>query len=308
MSKKVKRVLLAEIRNYGLIIIGALICAVSYVFFLAPNKIVAGGVSGLAITFYHIFDIPMGWMIFGMNVPLFLVGVKFLGKMYGVRTLVGIGLVSFFTDLLDGKYFAFIELEPVKMDIIIAAIFGGVLLGIGLGVIFRGKGSSGGSDIVAQILGRYTSFTPGMAFMVMDFFIIVFSGIVLGSTGNASSAGSANQWELIFYGLIALFVSSKVIDLVLQGVSTTKSVQIISDKKDQIIEYIHEKGRGATIYKAVGSYTNKDRDVVFCILSRKELIQLKEYIAGIDKEAFMIITDTHQVMGYGFSRFEHTNI
>lgn len=299
-KKKIKKFIISEIKNIFLIILGTLISAVAFVGFLAPNKITAGGVSGIAITVYHLFDIQMGWIILVLNIPLFIIGIKFLGRMYGIRTLIGIVLVSLFVDLLDGKYFSFIRLETPEIDMIISAIFGGVLLGIGIGIVFRAKGSGGGTDIIAQVLGKHTSFTPGTVFMIVDFFIIAISGILLGMQNT--SINHVNYWELIFYGLISLYISSRVVDTVLQGFSTSKSVQIISDRKNEIIDYIHKKmDRGATLLKAIGTYSKKEKDVIFCVITRKETTELKEFITKIDKNAFMIISDTHQVLGYGFS-------
>ncbi|MFW5800155.1 MAG: YitT family protein, partial [Spirochaetota bacterium] len=298
MAQKLKHRMISEIKNGFLLLLGSIIIGLSYVLFLAPNKITAGGVGGIAIILYHTVNIPIGWSIFIINIPLFLLGIKFLGKMYGIRTLVGIALSSFFVDLFDGKYFPIFELQAFKVDLIIAALFGGVMIGAGLGIMFRGKGSSGGSDIIAQIIGKYTSFTPGMAFMFMDIFVIIIAGLILGQGGQTGAEG-INRYELIFYGIIVLYISSRTVDLVLQGFSTTKSVQIISIKTQEIRNYIHSHiERGATVLKAKGSYTNIEKEVVFCVVSRKEVTKLKEYIEQIDPDAFMIISDTHQVLGY----------
>lgn len=305
MKQKIKKYFFNEIMNYTLILIGAVLIAFSYVLFLSPNKITAGGIGGVAVTLHHLFNIPMGLLIFAMNLPLFIIGVKFLGKMYGIRTMLGIFLVSFLVDLFDGKYVSFIKFEALEVDMIIAALFGGLLIGAGLGLMFRGKGSSGGTDIIAQILGRYTSFTPGMAFLFMDFFIITISGLLLGFLNHTE--GSANYWELIFYGLITLYISSRVVDVVLQGISTSKSVQIISQKNVEIRNYIHkEMNRGATVIPAYGSYTNVTKEIIYVIITRKELTKLKEYISKLDSNAFMIVMDTHQVIGYGFRRLGGT--
>ncbi len=316
-SKKSKDVLKesvrGEIKNYSLLVLGSIFCALSYSFFLTPSKFSAGGVGGLAITFNYLFGINVGLAMLMMNIPLFIIGMKSMGRMYGVRTLTGIGLISVLTDLFDGKIISAIKLTHEPLHPIISALFGGLLLGLGLGILFRGKGSSGGSDIIAQVMGKYTSFTPGIAIMLIDFNVIVISGILLGTSGKGTgtemadfvnSAREANQWELIFYGLITLYVSSKVIDVVLEGISTSKSVHIISQKNDEILNYINDMKRGATIIKAAGAYRKEDRDIIFVILSRKELTQLKAYISSIDDKAFMIVADTHQVLGYGFSKFE----
>jgi len=154
MKRVVKKYILGEIKNYAMIIFCSIISSLSYVLFLLPSKISAGGISGIAIITYHIFGIPMGWVVLALNVPLFIVGVKYLGKLFGARTLVGIVSTSFFVDLFNGVYLPFIKLPSMPVDdMIIRAVFGGIVLGVGIGIIFRAKGSSGGTDIVAQVLG-----------------------------------------------------------------------------------------------------------------------------------------------------------
>ncbi len=273
----------------------------AYVLFLAPHKVSAGGVGGIAITLYHLFKIPLGWTIFIINVPLFIIGIKFLGKLYGLRTLVGIVSVSFLVDLFDGKYLSFINIQPFDVDILIASLFGGLLLGTGIGIQFRAKGSGGGTDILAQILGKYTSFTPGMVFLIVDSLIITSSGIILGFTNKTSGS---NRFELIFYSLIILYISSRTVDIVLEGLSTSKEVRIISSRNSEILNFIHTTmSRGATLIDAVGTYTKEERKIIYCVITKKEVTQLREYIARIDKDAFMVVTNAYQVLGYGFNRF-----
>lgn len=301
MKQKLHKYVFSEIKNYTLILFGAVIISFAYVLFLAPHKISAGGVGGIAITIYHLFKIPLGWSIFIINVPLFILGVKFLGKLYGLRTLVGIVSVSFFVDLFDGKYLPFIKIQSFDVDILIAALFGGLLLGAGIGIQFRAKGSGGGTDIIAQILGKHTSFTPGMVFLVVDSIIIVSSGIILGLTDKT---GGGNRFELIFYSLIILYISSRTVDLVLEGLSTSKEVRIISYKNSEILNFIHNSmNRGATLINAVGTYKKEDRKIIYCVITKKEVTQLRDHIARIDKDAFMVVTNAYQVLGYGFHRF-----
>jgi len=148
-----------------------------------------------------------------------------------------------------------------------------------------------------------------MVFLVVDSVIITVSGILLGTINTGTNSAGANQWELILYSIITLFLSSKVVDIVLYGLSTNKTVQIISEKKQEIIEFIHkDMDRGATVFKALGSYTNKERDVIFCVLTRKELTKLRDYLSKVDKNSFIIVNEAYQVLGYGFSKFENTTL
>jgi len=225
--------------DYAQIFIGSLIAALGLTMFLVPNKLAAGGVSGIATVLHYVFDVPVGWTMLGLNIPLFVAGVALLGKSVGIKTIIGGLLFSVFTEITAGF--------PVPtQDLILSAVYGGIVLGIGLGLVFRGRGSTGGTDLAAMILHHFVpSISEGQGILVIDFFVIILSGL-------------AFNWELAMYAWISLFVSSKVIDLILEGFNYAKAVYIISNKPEELSRKIlTELGRGVTLFRAKGGYSLK---------------------------------------------------
>lgn len=267
--------------------VGALIMALALVFFLIPAKIAPGGVSGLAIVLNVLFNLPVGAVMLLFNIPLYLIGLKLLGKTFGVRTLYAFVWVSIFTDGIGellGKSVA--TTEPL-----LASIFGGIILGIGLGVVFRYKGTTAGSDIVGQIINKYTNVSVGVGIMFMDFFVITLAGFAF------------KDINLALYGFISLYFSSKVLDLILDGFDYARSFHIISEKQDEIIELItKDMNRGGTELKGTGFYTRQARNVLYTVVTRKEVSTLRQEILKIDPRAFVIISNVHEVIGEGFRK------
>jgi len=281
----IKQKIKSIVFEYCGLAIGSVIMALALVFFLIPAKIAPGGVSGLAIVLYHLFDLPVGLLMLLFNIPLFIVGLRLLGKQFGSRTLFSFIVVSLVTDFCD----TVLRLDAATTDPLLASIFGGIVLGIGLGVVFRFKGTTGGSDIVGQIINKYSNVSVGVGILIVDFFVITFAGLVF------------RNINLALYGFISLYFSSKVLDLILDGFDYARAFYIISEKQDEIIALItQDMGRGGTEISGSGFYTRKERNVLYTVVTRREVATLRQEIQKIDPRAFIIITNVHEVIGEGF--------
>jgi len=296
------RIVRRVVLDYLLITLGASIMALGMVWFLDPYKISAGGISGISIVLRRIFNVPLGLTMLALNVPLFLLGVKVLGKRFGIRTLYGLMAFSILVDVIDGLIYSKVLDRPAYMlsdpadvgvltdlDPLLAAVFGGLLLGAGLGLVFRAQGSTGGSDIIAQIAVKYRLATAGQAFMVFDFLVISSAALFFGNVSYA------------LIGFLALYVSSKTVDVVVQGIGNTKGLYIISDRWSVIRDRILlEIDRGVTILHGEGGYTGKEKRVIFCVVTRRNVYKVRHIVAEEDPAAFMVISDLHEVYGLGF--------
>lgn len=289
--------------DYIVITFGCILMALSLDWFLAPYKISPGGVSGLSIVLYKFWRIPLGVTMLIFNIPLFLIGLKFLGKKFGAKTIYGIFASSIFTDLIEKfiypRFFSGVPVylldDPSKVKILssttplLAAIFGGIMLGIGLGLVFKAGGSTGGSDIIAQIFSKYKILTAGQTYIVVDFFVISLAGFAFHNVAYA------------LIGFVSLIASSKIIDMIVEGLGNTKGAYIISDKNEEIGERIlKDLDRGCTIFYGKGAYTEKEKEILMCVVSRREIFNLTEIVKKIDKKSFMIISDVYEVHGEGF--------
>jgi len=307
ISKKNKH----QIRDYIAITLGAFIMSFGIGVFLIDAKVVPGGVSGLAMTVHYITDyrVPVGLMMWVFNLPLFIWGLRELGSRFGVRTFIGFTLNSFFIDLLRGNIpgFGFIALQKLdaiqnlyKNDFILAVLFGAVLLGIGLGIIFKFRGTTAGSDIAAAIMQKRLGWKPGQAIMLIDFIVISLAGVVLQAKGLAMVKPALT---LTLYAFILLFISSRLIDAIIEGFDYAKAAIIISPKSQKIGEAImDEMSRGATSLKGRGLYKNVDREIIYTVITRKETTLLTDIVKEIDPQAFVIINNVHEVLGEGFRR------
>jgi uncharacterized membrane-anchored protein YitT (DUF2179 family) len=277
----------STLRDYILIFVGAAVGSFGLVVFLVPYRIAPGGVGGLATVIHFLWHVPVGLTMLAFNVPLFLLGLKFLGGSFGLRTIFGIVLYSIFADL----YGEILRIPILTDNIIMALVYGAVLLGVGLGLVLRGGGSTGGTDIPARILSRYTGLSTGVSFLFFDTAIIAFAGAVFG------------EIDLVLYGFVALGVSIKVIDIVLDGFSYARAAIIVTDVPD-IVYYQIMAGldRGATLVKGRGMYTDVDKNVIYCVIEKREVERLKRMVKVADPRAFVVITEVHEVVGYGFRR------
>lgn len=280
-----KKIFKESLKGYLGLILGTFIMALGLVLFLAPAKIAPGGVSGLGIVLYHLFGIPVGVSMLIFNVPLFFLGLKTLGKTFGPRTLLSIVTLSLWTDLFE----MVLHFKAASTDPLLTSLFGGILLGLGLGIVFRSQGTTGGSDILGRIINQLFNISTGTGIMIVDFFVISLAGIVFRNV------------NLALYGFISLYVSSRVIDLVLEGIDYAKSVYIISEKQEEIIEFITQRmNRGGTLIHGEGLFTKVRRNILFAVVTRKEIALLRNTIRQIDPKAFVIISNVHEVLGQGF--------
>ncbi|MDD5583345.1 MAG: YitT family protein [Candidatus Marinimicrobia bacterium] len=280
-----EKTLKKNIKDYVMIVIGSIIMALSLVLFLLPNKITAGGVSGIATILYHTLSIPAGFTMLVCNIPLFLMGIHYFGKKFGMKTFVGIIASSFFTDLFD-KGLGWGALTDNKL---LATVYGGFVLGIGLGIIMRGRGTTGGSDIVARIINKFSHITLGWSFMIIDTGIIILTGIVF------------KDVELILFCLISLAISSKMVDILVEGVISEKSIMIISDSWYKIAQRImKEIHRGITGLDSHGMYTNTARKTLYTVVSRRQVEQIRRIVREEDPNAFVVISNVAILQGEGF--------
>jgi uncharacterized membrane-anchored protein YitT (DUF2179 family) len=272
--------------SYSLITIGAAFLATSFVLFITPYKIVPGGVYGISIVMHYLLGTPVGMMALCFDIPLTIVGIKFLGPRFGMKTVVGFSLTALFTDSLT----FFWGFEPlVKGDALLSSIFGGVLAGLGLGLIFKAKATSGGSDIVAMILAKYTRLPLGVLMIYVDSAIVLVGLLVF------------RDWKIPLYSWIVIYITGKVIDVVLEGVSHDKSLFIISDKHEEIRDKILKNlDRGGTFIDGKGMFNMAEKRIIFTVVSRRELGILEEYIHDIDPKAFLTVTDATEILGEGF--------
>lgn len=283
-------------RSYGMILIGSIIMAAGYSFFISPYKIVPGGVYGIGIVVHWLTKgmfsfapdgFPIGLFGLLLNIPLTILGIRVLGPRFGVKTVVGFFVVSAF---IDGFTMIFGE-DPLLIgeDVLLASVFGGVLIGLGLGLIFRARATTGGSDIVAMIIAKYTRMPLGQLIIIVDSVIVLLGLVVF------------QDWRIPLYSWITIFVTGKVIDIVVEGMSYEKSLMIVSEKHVEIREKIlNDMKRGGTYLNGQGLYSGNDRNVIFTVVTRRELAILQDYINLVDPDAFMTVTDSTEVLGKGF--------
>lgn len=299
------------VRDYIAITFGAAIMALGIGIFLVDAHVVPGGVSGLSMTISYLTNgnIPVGVTMWVLNLPLFLWGIKELGKNFGTRTFYGFTLNSLFIDLFRGDIpgLNFIRLQDsqavidlMKHDFFFLILIGSTLLGLGLGIVFKFKGTTAGSDIIASILHKRYGIKPGQAIMLIDFFIIASAGLVIYMKGLSPDKPAMS---LTLYAFFLLFVSSKIVDIVIDGFDYARVAYIISDKNNEIADAIlNDMSRGATALKARGLYRNIDREVLMTVVPLKELTTLTDMVKQIDSDAFIIIGNVHEVLGEGFRR------
>ncbi|MEI7812379.1 MAG: YitT family protein [Ignavibacteria bacterium] len=299
------------IRDYFFIAAGAAVIALGIGIFLIDAQVVPGGVSGLAMAVYYLSDykIPVGLMMWLFNIPLYIWGVKELGRSFGARTFFGFSCTSLFIDLFRGDMpgLRFIKLQDTRTikyllhnDFLFLILIGSVLLGLGLGVIFKFKGTTAGSDIIVAILQKRYGWKPGTAIMFTDFFVIILAGIII-EIKNLSPQRPA--MSLTLYALFLLFISARIVDMIIDGFDYARMACIISGKSDEIAYRImNDLGRGATGLKAHGLYSNAEREIIFTVITMKELPVLSDIIKETDPSAFVIIGNVHEVLGEGFRR------
>lgn len=269
--------------QYIYILIGSGVVALSFNLFLLPNRVASGGVSGIST----IFDATFGWepayVQWAFNIPLFIAGVLLLGKQFGIKTLVG-------TIFLPLVVFLSNDMAPATTDPLLGALFGGMGVGLGLGIVFRGNASTGGTDLAAQIIHKYTGLSLGTCVVLIDGLIVLTAAFVFDVEGG-------------LYALIALFVTSKTIDFVQIGLGRSKMAIIITKSEEEVRQGIlHKIDRGVTKLSAFGGYTDDERPILMCVVDQTEFTKLKQLVKSIDPAAFVVVMDASEVLGEGFKR------
>lgn len=265
-----------------LLIAGSFVVAVSFNLFLVPSGIASGGVSGISILVQRLTDIAPAYTQWGLNIPLFIAGWLALGRTFAFRSIIGTVLLPLFVLLTSGW-------QPLTDNVLLQAVFGGIGVGAGLGLVFRGQSSTGGLDTAAQILHKYTGIKLGLAMACFDGIVIIAAGVIIAP-------------EMALYALIALFLTSKTIDIVLTGFKASKVAFIISQETEVIAASIlHDVDRGLTKLQARGGFTNEEKTVLMVVVGQNEVMKLKAAVKAVDPKAFVIISDTAEVLGEGFS-------
>ena len=284
-KEKVKQI----VKEYALITIGSFITALGLVLFMTPSKIAAGGVSGIAVIFYHLFGFDPGYSILILSLPIFFIGLKIFGKRYGFKSLygtivlsVGVSVLGFFLGY-DGVL-AYTD----RTDILLSALFGGVVIGGGLGIVMKGGANTGGTDILAQVLNRYSPLPLGTSLFIVDGAVITVAAIVFGI-------------EVALFAVIAIFSTGQVINLIASGANYAKMAYIISSKHEEIREkLLQDMGLGGTLIDSRGMYTGEEKNLIMTVVRNRKISQVTHAVKAIDPDAFMIITNAAEVLGEGF--------
>lgn len=290
--------LMENIRDFTGIIAGCAVAGFGLAMFLIPFKASPGGAAGVAQVFYYLFNLPAGMVMLGINIPLFITGVMVFGRMFGVKTMWGILWLSLFTDFFASEFFTGSQMIQVFLyrsadhgvaftnETLLAVTAGSILLGMGCGLVIRFNGSTGGSDIPALLIRRYFGFTVGMSYLMVDGIIIFTVGIIF---KNAN---------LILWGFISLYITTRATDFIVEGISYTKELFIISRNSGAIREYILTNlDRGCTILKGEGGYTGDQRDVIYLALHTRELPGVKAAVKELDPDVFVVVNDAYEVFG-----------
>ncbi|PFG07645.1 uncharacterized membrane-anchored protein YitT (DUF2179 family) [Bacillus sp. es.034] len=265
------------------IVLGAIMMALGIEVFLVPNMIMDGGIVGISIILYNMTGISLGVFIFLLNIPFFFLGYKQIGKTFTISTILGISILSFATNYLH-------HVAAFTQDMLLATVFGGIVLGAGVGLVIRYGGALDGSEILAILLNKKFPFSVGEFIMLFNVFIFTWGGFVLG-------------WDRAMYSVLAYVIAFKTIDIVIDGFDESKSAWIISDKDAEIGDAILARlGRGVTYLKGKGGYSGDDKRVIFCIVTRLEEAKLKSIVEELDPSAFLAVADINEVRGGRFKK------
>lgn len=271
------------VKKYFMLFIGSIIAAVGLEIFLVPNNIIDGGIVGISIMSAHLSKLPLSLFLILFNLPFLYLGYKQIGKTFALSTLFSIISLSYWVSVFQ-------PIPGLTNDLFLAAIFGGIIVGIGVGLIIRYGGSLDGTEIIAILLDKRTGFSVGEIIMFFNLFILTSAGLVF-------------TWDKAMYSLVAYYVAFKVIDTVIEGLDESKAVMIVSDKPDDIADALMARlGRGVTILHGEGGYSKDKKLVLYSVITRLEMAKLKSIIDEIDESAFVTINDVHDVMGGRFKK------
>ena len=275
---------LKSVSNIIKILLGSIIFAVGIQMFYVPAALVSGGVTGIAMIINYLTGAPVGVMIIALNIPIFIIALR----KYGLRFLAG-SLLGTFASSIAIDVLSLVDIG-VTAEPFLASVYGGILTGLGLGIVYTTGSTTGGTDVVAKLIReRYPYINFGTMILVLDAFII------------GSYAVIFRKFESAMYTIIAGYIAARVIDLVLYGSSQSKLCHIISEHSDVIMTAIVEKlNRGVTVLQGKGAYSGQDKQILLCVVKRQQIVEIKRIVKSIDKSAFVIVTDTRDVFGEGF--------
>jgi len=300
-----------NLADYAGMLAGSILFGVAYSWFLFPFRVSPGGVGGLAQVLYHITAVPEAYWMFGFNIPLFVLGYVFVGRQFGIRSFVGMVLSNLMCWVFTPSHLGFLasygeivhNVAPAgalprlavffdgsrETHILLASVTGSALLGLGLGLIFKFRGSTGGTDIPVAILKKYTGVSISTGYWIVESFIILLVGLVFARPA------------IVVWAYLNLFLTSRMTDLAAEGLPYVKAVVIVSDRAGEVREAIFEElNRGLTFLKGHGGYDHRPREVIYVCVHRRQVNLLRKIVRDIDPEAFMVMHDAYDVMGYGF--------
>ena len=269
------------------LLIGAIIASIGLELFLIPNQVIDGGVVGLSIMGHYMFGaIPFGVFLVVLNIPFLYIGAKHIGRNFAVATVVAVIMLSFCSEVAA-------TFPKVTNDPFLAAIFGGIIDGIGVGIIMRAGGSLDGTEIVAIIVDKHSPFSVGEVVMFINLFILSGAGLLFG-------------WDKAMYSLVAYFVIAKMIDVVTKGLDETYAVMIVTDLPIEVTDELNRQlGRGVTILHGQGGYTKLPKEILYCVVNRLEVTKVKNIVLSMDERAFVTINAVHDIVGGRFKTSSH---
>ena len=272
-----------KVQDILMMIVGCFLMALSINLFLEPHNIAPGGVTGLAIVINSITNIPVWLINLIFNIPLFLFAIKLL-KNDVIKTLLGIILLTVFLKIIN--------ISPVTNDVLLSAIFGGIIMGVSMGLIFRVNGSTGGTDLLALLINHlFSSMNPPKLTGIADAVVVVLSGLI------------TLHIEVALYSAIALYISVKVSDMIVEGVHTSATFMIVSDKYEELGQVVTTTmNRSATVINGKGFYTKEDKNILMVAVTKREIVSFKRMIKGIDPNCFIMVLSNHETLGEGFKK------
>ncbi|GMA99714.1 membrane protein [Pelosinus sp. IPA-1] len=277
MQKK-KKIIISTIKKYIMLLIGSIFTAIGLEEFLVPNQIIDGGIVGISIMASHLTGMPLSLFLVLLNLPFLYLGYTQIGKTFAISTIFSILSLSYWVSI-------FHPITEVTRDLFLSATFGGIVVGIGVGIIIRYGGSLDGTEIVAILLGKKSGFSIGEIVMFFNLFILC-------------SAGFVFSWDKAMYSLVAYFIAFKVIDITIEGLDESKGILIVTEAPDEIADALMARlGRGVTIFHGEGGYSGESKKILYSVITRLEIAKLKTIVQEKDETAFVTVTDVHDVMG-----------
>jgi uncharacterized membrane-anchored protein YitT (DUF2179 family) len=273
-----------EFINHGFIILGSLILSLAIVGFFVPNQVITGGTAGLALLLHYITPLTIGSLIALINLPLLIVGNKYLGKMFAIRTIITIFLISIFIDFFSQV----VNLKPFILDTTLSAIFGGIFVGVGLALVIKGNSSAGGSTILARIISSKTEIKPGQVILIIDSIIVLSSLFIIEDTAK------------VLWSIISIYITTKVIDVILTGSLNKKVVYLVTQKTEELKQLItQELGPEGTILKGDGLFEGQEKRMILIVVEVTKLQRLRQMVKETDPDGFLIITEASEMLGRG---------